>query len=177
MLDEILQEEEEIAAEREAEALRLGTVILRLPIRELPTMRAPVCVSPETSVRSAITVMNANNAGCILIEENGILRGIFTERDVLTRVIGNPIDLDETPVSAFMTPDPEVLSQDDRTNFALNKMVVGGFRHIPLVDEEGRPTGVVSLRNVVGYMVELFRTEVLNLPPLGEQSPRTREGA
>ena len=103
--------------------------------------------------------------------------GIFTERDVLTKVVGKPLDLDRTPVLALMTPDPEVLSPDDRVSFALNKMTVGGFRHVPLVDEQGRPAGVVSMRNIVDYMVELFRTEVLNLPPSPRQLVHAREGA
>jgi CBS domain-containing protein len=121
--------------------------------------------------------MNESGVGCVLVEDNGRLCGIFTERDVLTKVVGQPVDLDREPVERFMTPDPECLSPDDRVSYALNKMAVGGFRHIPLVDDEGRPAGVVSMRNIVDYMVELFRTEVLNLPPLPRQVSRAREGA
>jgi CBS domain-containing protein len=177
MLEEIFAEEEEIAAEREAEAARLGAQILGLPIRELSTLRPPVCVGRAVSVRSAIDRMNESGVGCVLVEDNGRLCGIFTERDVLTKVVGQPVDLDREPVERFMTPDPECLSPDDRVSYALNKMAVGGFRHIPLVDDEGRPAGVVSMRNIVDYMVELFRTEVLNLPPLPRQVSRAREGA
>jgi CBS domain-containing protein len=177
MLDEILDEEEEIIAEREAEAARLGAQILGLPIRELPTLREPVCVGPEVSLRRAIELMNESRVGCVLVQKEGRLCGIFTERDVLTKVVGRNIDLDRTAIAEFMTAEPEVLLPDDRVSYALNKMTVGGFRHVPLVDEHGRPAGVVSMRNIVDYMVELFRTEVLNLPPSPRQLVSAREGA
>jgi CBS domain-containing protein len=177
MLDELLQEEDAIASELEAEAARVGAAILSLPIRELPTLRAPVCVPPDSTVRNAVAMMNAHNAGCVLVEESGQLKGIFTERDVLTKIVGTALDLDAVAVEHVMTAEPESLSPDDRTSFALNKMTVGGFRHIPLVDDDGRPVGVVSMRNVVDYMFELFRTEVLNLPPTTRPLAVSREGA
>jgi CBS domain-containing protein len=177
MEDEIIREEEAIAEERAADAARLGALILNQPIRELATLRPAVCLPPATSLRTAIDRMNESSVGCVLVEEDGQLVGIFTERDVLTKVAGVGIDVDRTPLARLMTRDPESLSPDDRITFALNRMSVGGFRHIPLVDDDGRPVGVVSMRNVVDYMVDLFRTEVLNLPPQPGQFARAREGA
>jgi CBS domain-containing protein len=121
--------------------------------------------------------MNAQNVGCVLVEEDGRLTGIFTERDVLTKIVGTNLDIDRTSVNAVMTPDPESLRLDDRLSYALNKMSVGGFRHIPLVDDDGHPVGAVSMRNVVDYMVDLFPAEVLNLPPEPRGIARAREGA
>ncbi len=177
MNDDIILEEEAIAEERAAEAARLGAMILHQPIRALATLRPAICVPPAASVRTAIARMNQNGAGCVLVEDAGRLTGIFTERDVLTKIVGSDVDIDRTTVDAVMTPNPEALSPDDRVTYALNKMSVGGFRHIPLVDDDGRPIGVVSMRNVVDYMVELFRTEVLNLPPEPHNIARAREGA
>lgn len=176
MLDEIFSEEEDIQAEREAEAARLGAQVLGLPIKELPTLKPPVCVTKVTSLRDAIQRMNNSGVGCVLVEDRGQLCGIFTERDVLTKVVGQSLDLDREQVQNFMTADPETLSPDDRVSFALNLMTVGGFRHVPLVDDSGRPAGVVSMRNVVDYMVEVFRTEVLNLPPSPRHLAHSREG-
>ena len=176
MDEEIILEEEAIADERAAEAARLGTMILNLPIREVATLKPALCVRPDTSLRSAIEQMNQHSVGCVLIEQGGRLLGILTERDVLTRVVGTGVDLDQTRVDAMMTSNPEVLSPDDRVAYALNKMSIGGFRHIPLVVDGVRPVGVVSMRNVVDYMVDLFRTEILNLPP-EPGNARTREGA
>ncbi len=176
MDEEIILEEEAIADERAADAARLGAVILHHPIREVATMKPAVCVAPTATVRTAVEQMNQHSAGCVLVEDKGRLVGIFTERDVLTRIAGAGIDIDRTTVDSVMTRDPESLSPDDRVSYALNKMSVGGYRHIPLVDDGGHPVGVVSMRNVVDYMVDLFRTEVLNLPPTGKVM-RTREGA
>jgi CBS domain-containing protein len=176
MDEEIILEEEAIADERAAEATRLGAAILHHPIRELATLKPAICVAPGTSLRAAIEQMNRQHVGCVLVEEQARLLGIFTERDVLTKVVAQNVDIDRTRIDAVMTPDPESLSPDDRVSYALNKMSMGGFRRIPLVDENGRPVGVVSMRNVVDYMVDLFPGEVLNLPPQPRLS-RAREGA
>ena len=177
MNDDIVLEEEAIADERAAEAIRLGAALLNEPIRALATLKPAIAVPPTVSVRDAITRMNEGRVGCVLIEDGGRLVGIFTERDVLTKVAGTDVDVDHEQVRALMTPDPECLRQDDRTAYALNRMTVGGFRHIPLVDEDGRSVGVVSMRNVVEYFVDVFRQEVLNLPPQPRPQYRDREGA
>ncbi|HXQ23509.1 MAG TPA: CBS domain-containing protein [Candidatus Acidoferrales bacterium] len=177
MEDDIILEEEAIADERAAEAARLGAAILRQPIRALATLRPAISVPPAVSVRAAIDRMNQGSTGCVLVEVNGRLTGIFTERDVLTKIVGTTIDLDRTTVETVMTRNPESLSPDDRVSYALNKMSVGGFRHIPLVDDDGHPVGVVSMRNVVDYIVDLFGTDVLNLPPSPQHGARSREGA
>jgi CBS domain-containing protein len=77
-----------------------------------------------------------------------------------------------------MTPNPETLSVHSAVAYALNKMSVGGFRHIPVVDDERRPAFVVSVRDVVEFLVDAFPREVLNLPPdEGVKAQRAREGA
>ena len=177
MNEDIILEEEAIADERAADAVRLGAAILHQPIRALATLKPAVCVAPSATVRMAIERMNQNGTGCVLVEEARRLVGIFTERDVLTKIVGSAVDIDHTTVERVMTRDPECLSPDERAAYALNKMSVGGFRHIPLVDDDGRPVGVVSMRNVVDYMVDLFQTEVLNLPPEPRNIARAREGA
>ncbi|HVN83569.1 MAG TPA: CBS domain-containing protein [Candidatus Binatia bacterium] len=178
MNEEAILEEESIAAERVEEARALGTAILSKPIGALSTLKPPVNVSPNASLRHAIEAMNASNVGCVLVERNGKLVGILTERDVLTKVVPSGTDLDRSQVASVMTSAPETLSLDDRVAYALNKMVVGGYRHIPLVDAAQRPVGLVSMRNVVEYIVDLFPHEVLNLPPEPRLSvSHSREGA
>ena len=173
-----IDEEEDIAEERAVEAARLGAAITKRPVRALPTLKQPVKVAASASIRQAVELMNERGIGCVLVVEDGRLVGIFTERDVLRKVITARRDIDTTPVGEVMTRDPECLTLDDGIAYALNLMSDGGFRHIPLVDAEGRPTGIVAMRNVVDYMVDMFPTEVRNLPPnptLG--IAREREGA
>lgn len=177
MYEEVLLEEEAIADERAAEAVHLGTAILHRPIRDVATMKRAVCVAPNASVGTAIELMNRHGVGCVLVTRDARLLGIFTERDVVTKVVAGKIDIDRTQIEAVMSRAPEVLSPDDRIAYALNKMSSGGFRRIPLVDDAGCVVGVVTMRNVVDYLVELFPVAVLNLPPEPQQKALAREGA
>lgn len=173
-----IDEEESIAEERAVEAARIGAAITKRPVRVMPTLKQPVKVTASTSIRRAVELMNERIVGCVLVVENGRLSGIFTERDVLTRVVTLGIDVDATPVGEVMTRDPECLTLDDGIAYALNLMSENGFRHIPLIDGDGRPTGLLAMRNVVDYIVDLFPNEVRNLPPSPSLGvAREREGA
>jgi CBS domain-containing protein len=141
--------------------------------------RRVITIGSEATVSEAVACLVENNIGSLpVVDGVGRLVGIFTERDVLARVVGTGVDLDLCPVADLMTREPECLTLDDGIAFALNKMSGGGFRHVPLVDEAGRPTGLVSMRSIVDYLVDLFPQVVLNLPPSPALGiPREREGA
>ncbi len=136
-------------------------------------------VSPSTTLADTIHLMQKERRSCVLIMENDRIAGIFTERDILMKVAAQPLDLLHTPVSGSMTADPFTLPADANVAFALNKMVLEGFRHIPLVDGAGRPTAVVSMRNVIEYLGEIYSREMLTVPPDPNQHHRfkDREGA
>ena len=104
-------------------------------------------------------------AGVLVTDAQGRLAGIFTERDVLTRVVGRDLDARQTPLSEVMTRDPEALTANDRVAYAIHCMSVAGYRTIPLVDGEGRPIGVVTVSDVVRWLASLFPEAVLNLRP------------
>ena len=151
--------------------------MIREPIRMLMP-RAPLSVLRGASVASAVDLMRDNRLGCVLVVENERLVGIVTERDLLLKVLGTGADLAALSVDEVMTPEPEALRPDDAIVFALNKMSIGGFRHVPLVDDQHRPVGVVSVKLIVEYIVDFFPREVLNLPPEpGKNLTRAREGA
>jgi CBS domain-containing protein len=122
-------------------------------------------VVPATAtVAEAMRLMNESHVGCAIIAQNGRLAGIFTERDVLRKVAGL-IDPQKTSVGKVMTTEPDTLPASASIAYALNKMSVEGYRHIPLVDAEHRPVGVVAVRDIVAWMCTLFPSSVLNLPP------------
>ena len=125
---------------------------------------APVCVARDARLDKVIAGMGARNHGAVLVVDDGVLVGIFTERDVVRRVVGQ-LDLEDTPVGEVMTTDPEAVSFHDTIVVALNKMTVGGFRHVPLVDISRKPVGLVSIRDVVHYFVDHFPNRVLNVAP------------
>jgi CBS domain-containing protein len=102
-------------------------------------------VDAASPLNQVLQLMRDGSRGAVLVVTNGILAGIFTERDVLMKVAGQSIDLERTPVSKLMTADPVTLPVDASVAFALNKMLIEGFRHIPLVDDQSRPIAVVSI--------------------------------
>jgi CBS domain-containing protein len=138
----------------------------------------PLMVVAATTLADTIHLMQQERRACVLVMENDQLVGIFTERDILMKVAGQPLDLVHTAVSASMTPDPFTLPDDANVAFALSKMVLEGFRHIPLVDDDGRPTAVVSMRNLIEYLGEIYSRELLTMPPEPHQHRfKSREGA
>jgi CBS domain-containing protein len=152
-------------------------VALDRPIRTLP-LRKPLCLDDSRPASEAIELMRAHRTGSVLVTLNGRLAGIFTERDVLNHLALGDKDAAAVRLNEVMRKDPEVLTPDAPMAYALNVMSVGGFRHVPLVDEEGRPVAVVSVRDIVNHLVELFPDKVLNVPPLRVRSfPDSREGA
>ncbi len=115
--------------------------------------RDPVVLPADALVRRAVRAMQERGMGSVLVTEDGQLAGIFTERDALLRVAGR--SLDEVTLGEVMTRDPVVLRDDDSIAVAIHKMAVGGFRHIPLTSA-GRPTGIVSARDVFRHIVEIL---------------------
>lgn len=113
----------------------------------------PLTVDPATPVDVAIALMHEAEADCVLVTVDDRLVGIFTDRDAVVKAAGK--HLEAFHVRDFMTPDPVVLRHDDPIALAINKMAVGGFRHIPLV-RDGHPTGVVTARDVFRHLAEVL---------------------
>jgi CBS domain-containing protein len=158
----MIEEDLSLLAGGEPQARRiLDRQMLQEPIRRLEP-RAPLTVAPGAPLAEAIRLMREHRVGCLLVVEDERLVGIVTERDFLLK-LDRP-DL-ERRVAELMTPDPEVLTPDDPIVYALNKMSVGGFRHVPLVDAARRPVGVVSVKDIVDYLADLFASDVLTVPP------------
>jgi CBS domain-containing protein len=93
--------------------------------------------------------MQAEGIDCLLVTENGALVGIFTDRDAILKVAGQGAS--DRTIGEVMTHDPVILRSGDAVAVAIHKMAVGGFRHIPII-EDGRPTGVVSARDVFAHL-------------------------
>jgi CBS domain-containing protein len=158
----------------EREERELGERILSVTIRALdpqPAVRVPA----SAPIREAIRVMLERQIGAVLVERAGRVVGIFTERDVLRRVAQPQLDQGR-PVAEAMTADPETLRLDDGIAFALNRMILRGFRHVPVLDSEGNAVAVVSQREVVAYIVSLLPTRVLNIPPEPTLEARSADG-
>ena len=126
----------------------------------------PICLAGTATVGEAIERMLARRqAGVLIVDAEGRLIGIFTERDVLTRVAGQGRDARQTRLADVMTRDPEALTVSDRVAYAVHCMSVAGYRTVPLVDADRRPIGVITVNDIIRWLAGLFPEEVLNLPP------------
>lgn len=129
---------------------------LESPVSEFIGDSHPEPVSVTDSVAHAAEVLRRNNAGCVLVVDGGVLRGIFTERDFMRRVVARGLSYSETKVAEVMTPDPESLLKIDEVAWAINKMAVGGYRNIPVVEAGGEPVGVVGAFEVIDFLDEVL---------------------
>lgn len=116
---------------------------------------APITVDVSASLAKAVHQMNMHRIGCLLVTDSqDKLVGIFTEQDVLHRVVGLVEYLETAVIADYMTPNPIALTANLPIAQALHEMHVHGFRHLPLVDDEHRPEGIVSFRDVVHHLKE-----------------------
>ncbi len=111
------------------------------------------------SVREAARLMAADKVGALLIVEKGQLIGIFTERDILNRVVAASLDPDKTGIAGVMTRNPQTIRPDRPVSHALHMMYEGGFRHMP-VAENGVPLGMISIRDALGQELTEFESEL-----------------
>lgn len=147
------------------------------PIKNLNRRAGRISVSPGMTIGETARIMKEHRIGCVLVEEEGRLLGIFTERDILTKLVGTGYDPAKVQVDSVMTKNPETLTPEDPIAFAVQRMSVGGYRHLPLVDATtGRPVGILSVKDIVDYLADYFPQEVLNIPPEPGMQPRTPEG-
>ncbi len=150
---------------------------IHVPLQSI--MNPPVTVDSGASTQEAIDHMLSNQVGAVLIVSDGGLKGIFGERDVLLKILNKPVgDLAEIPIEHFMKADPQTAHVEDSLDTAIMYMAKGGYRHMPIVDKTNQPVGMVSIRNIISYLVEHFPQEVLTLPPKPtNEVMKSREGA
>jgi CBS domain-containing protein len=140
-------------------------------------LRGPITASPETSIEQVVRQMAESRTGCVLLQDgSGKLIGIFTERDFVNRVVAAGKDV-AGPVGAVMTPNPKTLARHDNVQKAVELMGTNGYRHMPVLGDDGQPIGVLSVKEIIHYLVEYFPAKVYNLPPTPDQTQPAREGA
>ena len=135
----------------------------------------PLCLAPGDTAREALKQMMKQNRGALLVCHAGAVVGIFTERDALRMMAGG--ESFDVRLEKVMTADPIVLHARDKVGKAISMMAQGGYRRLPIVDANGRPTGVVKVEGIMHYLVEHFPLVIYNLPPEPHQITQQREGA
>lgn len=150
---------------------------LQLATEKVGQMSLPParCVGPEATLSAVLGELKSARRGSVSICRDGRLIGIFTERDAL-RSMAEHDDLN-TPIERLMSTPVVTVSRDDTIEAAIARMSLGGYRRLPVVDDQQRPLGVLSVSSILHYLVQHFPEFVYNLPPTPEAAAQQREGA
>lgn len=135
----------------------------------------PLATTVDVSVSDALQLLRAQRTGAVLICDGVKLVGILTERDAL-KLMAAGGDLSR-PVREVMSTPPATIDAAATVGDAIRTMAEGGYRHLPIVDPGGKPTGVVAVHGIVHYLVDHFPETVYNLPPNPRNATKDREGA
>lgn len=159
-IDEHLDEELRVMEERSSPGTVISAEVFQQPIEILCTRPART-LDVKARVREALDLMQEERFGSVVVTRDGRMVGIVTERDFLLKVAGHEDDVLEQPITVIMTADPEWLMKTDEIVYLLHKMHVGGFRHVPIVNDRHEPVHVVSIRDVTAFVMDYFPNLVL----------------
>ncbi len=129
-----------------------GALILSDTVEKLAPPE-PLFVKPDSTVKEAVELMIKRGHGSVLVVDDNALVGIFTERDLLTRVVRAKLDVNTIKISKVMTTEPQTLADTDSIAYALNRMAVHSIRHIPIISD-GKASGFISVRGMLKYITE-----------------------
>lgn len=144
------------------------------PIGFLPLQRA-LFVTSDATVEEAIRLMQEKGKGCVCVQADGVIEGIFTERDVMQKFVEQSL-ANETPIESVMTRAPVMISPAAPLSEAIEIFHDRGFHHLPVGDPEGGVDGLLSVRVIVDYVAENLPGDVLNLPPDSSIVSREADG-
>jgi len=154
-----MNESEAPGGSHAGEAIRLDDPITTIDLRK------PISVPGDTSIADALQIMKDEKIGCLLVVEKSKLVGIFTERDIIRRIVGRNLSHADIDIADYMTTDPDTLTADAPLAFALNYMVLGGYRHVPILDANDSPVACLSIKDVVKHIGAHYFSAISTLPP------------
>lgn len=176
-MEDGIEEELKIAQEQDAEATHISAEVFRDKIRTFD-LRAVCAAQENTTLGNAVKLMQDNGGGSLVITDKaGKVVGILTERDFLMKVLGKVKNWEKEPVNIAMTRDPFCLQCDDMIAHVMHNMHIGGYRHIPIIDQDGKPSFMVSVKDVVSFIFEQFPAEINNILDEPFKGKHLREGA
>lgn len=134
-----------------------------------------VKAASSISIREAIELMQSKGSGYLVMTEGSQIKGLITETSIITKVLGQNINLD-APASTIMNSVPTTASQYDSVGEAIDLMAQHKCYHLPLVSEEKTLEGIISVRTIIRFLASFYPTEVYNLPPNADQIMNSAEG-
>jgi signal-transduction protein with cAMP-binding, CBS, and nucleotidyltransferase domain len=133
-------------------------------VQDLPP-RPHASVDVADPMWKVVDAMKSKRRGAVLVEENGALVGIFTERDLVSRLDHDDALWSHVLVKDVMTPHPTVVRPYESVAEAMRLLMQGKRRHLPIVDDKGKVLGLLSIRDILSYVASKFPEEMVNLPP------------
>ncbi len=176
MMVDFLDEEMDIMNEQDQASKIFDSSIFQLPIERIGLKKVKSVESTE-SLSSVIAMMRDNHIGSVLVVASGKLVGIVTERDILMKVADQVQDASKVKIQDIMTGEPFCLRSSDMIAYAMNNMHVGGYRHIPIVDENNKPVSIISIKDVMKFILDYFPEQVLNMTGEPYRGPVSRDSA
>lgn len=132
------------------------------PIREVIASKEFIAVPETATVREVVKLMKKHHANAVMVVgRKEQLVGICTERDVVIGVVAPGLDPDRTGVASVMTADPQTIAPHKPFCHALHLMYEGGYHHIPVVDERGRPLGILCARDALQLEALEFQRDLI----------------
>lgn len=120
-----------------------------------PLLLSPLSCSPDTHLEKVVALLKEKRVGSIVITDDEMqVLGIFTERDLLMKAYGNPMSSDQDPIEMYMTKKPKTIRKTDSLERAAVFMRIGKFRHLIITDEDGKLSGVLSIRDILAFLVD-----------------------
>src|SRR5438874_70683 len=113
-----------------------------------------VTVTPQTTVMEAVCTMDQQSIGAVAVTDGNVLVGMFSERDLMLRVVSEKRDPEQTHIREVMTSPVETIRRDSTADDALKVMLDKHIRHLPIVDRDGNLCGMISMRSLLHDKVE-----------------------
>jgi len=145
-----LMQREPVTLQRGNDAFQRA--MMTRPVSELLTGQDLLVCSPSDSVQKIVKVFQKFKKGCVLVYAKRKLVGILSNRDLLLRVAGRFKDLSQVKVEQVMTRNPGWVRPQDPVAFAVNKMAMGGYRHVPVLNADGTPVSILLIKDVLRYL-------------------------
>lgn len=130
-------------------------IMMKKPVSELLSKNSFLKVEPSESVEKIVTILQKAKQSALLVVQHGQLLGIVSKRDLLLRTTGMETRLAQLKALEVMTANPEVVKASAPLAFAVSKMAMGGFRHLPVLSDEDKPVGILSIQDVLSCLALL----------------------
>ena len=130
----------------------IQTILLTAPISDIITGADLLVASPDDSIQKIVKIFQDQKKNCVVVYRKKKLVGILSNRDILWKVVGKYPDLSKVTVEQVMTHNPEWVKASDPIAFVVNKMAMGGFRHVPVLADDGTPLSIILIKDVLAYL-------------------------